>query len=72
MLGVIEALLALIGFVALVVACGALLGVWLEERDTEPAPDPYREGLDTAARISAKAWEAEQALYKAASQRPGE
>ena len=64
MLGLIEALLVLIGFLAVVGLAGLAFSAWLA-REAE-ATDPYRDGLNTAARISALAWEAEQAMYRAA------
>lgn len=66
MFAFIEAVLALIGLLT-VVAVYALYrdGVFDE---TEAPADPYRAGLDAAARISSLAWEAEQAMYRAAEQ----
>lgn len=68
------ALLATIGFLALVVICGLALALWLvEESVEETEPDPYREGLDASARISAMAFEADRLMHQIAQQeRSGE
>lgn len=65
MIELIEAVLALVGFFAVVGVTGLLIAMRSGVQPAAP-PDPYRDGLDTAARITAMAWEAEQALYRAA------
>lgn len=60
------ALLALIGFLALVVVCGLAIALWLEDAVEKAEPDPYREGLDASARISAMAFEAERMMHQIA------
>lgn len=67
MFALIEAVLAVVGL--LTVIAGYVMyrdGVF----DTPPpeSPDPYRAGLDATARLSSLAWEAEQAMYRAAEQ----
>lgn len=63
------ALLATIGFLVLVVICGLALALWLvEESVEETEPDPYREGLDASARISAMAFEADRLMHQIAQQ----
>jgi len=60
-MGVLEAVLALIGLVALI---GAVARWRLSESPVEPdLAAPYREGLEAAARIQAVALELEQRLY---------
>jgi hypothetical protein len=68
MIGLLEGLLALIGLLAVIAVAAVALSLWLVEQVEPDAErhDPYREGLDTAARISAMAWEAEQAMHRAA------
>lgn len=61
----IEAVLALVGLGSLVLAGAALVALSLED-DRPVVPDPYREGLDASARITAAGWEAERALFRAA------
>ncbi len=70
MLAFLEGLLALVGFLTLVAACGVWFSIWLEGQvvEDEESSGPYREGLDASARISAMAWEAEQAMHQAALQ----
>lgn len=62
------ALFAVFGFASLVAICAGVLAVLYGEwrRSEVDAPDPYREGLDAAARISALSFEAERAMYVAA------
>lgn len=62
---ILEAVLAVIGFLSLVLA-GAVLVALSFEDDRPVVPDPYREGLDASARITAAGWEAERALFRAA------
>jgi len=64
--GVLVALLALIGFLALVAVCGIAVALWLGETIENADPDPYREGLDASARISAMAFEAERMMHQIA------
>lgn len=66
------ALLAVIGFLALVVVCGIAFALWLGEAIEEADPDPYREGLDASARISAMAFEAERTMHQIAQDESGE
>lgn len=65
-MGVLVALLALIGFLALVAVCGIAVALWLGETIENADPDPYREGLDASARISAMAFEAERMMHQIA------
>ncbi|MGA3124863.1 MAG: hypothetical protein ABSF69_29300 [Polyangiaceae bacterium] len=62
-MGVVEAVLALIGLVALVAA----IVRWYERRVAEPVEvdlaAPYREGLHAAARLQGVAQELEQQIY---------
>lgn len=62
---VIEAVLAVIGFLSLVLACAVVVALSLED-DRPVVLDPYREGLDASARITAAGWEAERELFRAA------
>jgi hypothetical protein len=68
MIGFLEVVLALIGFAAVVLVCAAFVSAWYDERraNTPAAPDPYRDGLDATARLSAMAFEAAQAMHHAA------
>lgn len=63
---VLVALLALIGFLALIVVCGVAVALWFGDALDEADPDPYREGLDASARISAMAFEAERMMHQIA------
>lgn len=66
MTGVLQVVITL-ALIAAAVGCGAFAALWLRDRlgsgPLPPEPDPYREGLDTVARISAMAWEATQAMH---------
>ncbi len=64
MFAFIEAVLAVIGFLAVVGFCIGL-AVALDEAPA-PLPDPYRDGLDASARITAAGFEAERQLFLAA------
>jgi hypothetical protein len=66
------ALLAAIGFVALALVCALGIVLWLIETAEGQEPDPYRDGLDASARISAMAFEAERQMYQAAQEESGE
>jgi hypothetical protein len=67
------ALFALIGLLAVIVVCGIGFALWLLDSVEEADPDPYREGLDASARISAMAFEAERTMHQIAQQEePGE
>ena len=69
MIDFIVALLALIGFGVLLLGTVVALAVCLEE--TETTPDPYRESLDAAARISGMAFEAERTIHAIAHEEGG-
>jgi ABC-type phosphate transport system auxiliary subunit len=69
---VLVALLALIGFLALIAVCGVAFALWLVEVAEKADPDPYREGLDASARITAMAFEAERAMHQIAHEEPPE
>jgi hypothetical protein len=58
MMGFLEAILALVGFAAVVFVCAAFVSAWMEAERSEPPPDPYRDGLDATARISTLAFQA--------------
>ncbi len=60
----IEAVLLVLGFLSVVGACIGIAVAFAEP--TSPPADPYREGLEASARITAAAWEAERALFGAA------
>lgn len=62
------AALAAIGFLVVVLACALAIVLWLIEFAESQEPDPYREGLDASARISAMAFEAERAMHQAAQE----
>lgn len=68
----IEAILfAVVGVLSLLGAAGLLAYYrWQDRQSVEPPPrdDSYREALEAAARMSAKAWEAEQAMWHVAQQ----
>jgi hypothetical protein len=73
MIGVLEAVFAVVGVVATVAAIALAAGVWLELRfglfsgeESADAPDPYDEALAASARISAMAYEAHQAMQQTA------
>jgi predicted signal transduction protein with EAL and GGDEF domain len=70
MIGFLEAVLALVGFVAVVLVCAVFVSAWYDERRiaAAPVPEPYRHGLDATARLSAMAFEAAQAMHHAAGQ----
>ncbi len=61
---ILEAGLAVIGFLSLVLACA--LWVAPDVKNQVAARDPYREGLDSSARITAAGWEAQRELFHAA------
>lgn len=67
MFGLIEGLLALVGFIALLVIVGLWFAIWLNEQVDGPATeedhDPYVDALATAARISAQGYEAERLIH---------
>ncbi len=56
----IETILAVVG------ACAIAFGFFSEDEPPEPADDPYRDGLDSAARLSAMGFAAEKAMFEAA------
>lgn len=59
----IETVLAFVGVIALIAVFGVAFAFWLlQPIDPEPEADPYQDGLDATARITAAAWEAAQAL----------
>jgi hypothetical protein len=64
----IAVILAVLGFAGFVAICAGALAVLYEEwkRPKFETADPYREGLDAVARISALSFEAERAMYVAA------
>lgn len=60
----IESVLAIIGLLTVLYGVAVLL---FEDEAPQPdIPDAYRDGMESAARISAAAWQAEQALHHAA------
>jgi len=63
----LEAVLALIGLFA-VIAVYALYRDGVFDESPPGPPDPYREGLDAAARISARAWELDELMHQVAEQ----
>lgn len=65
-------LLALIGFLALAAICGIAVVLWLGEVIEKAEPDPYQEGLDVSARISAMAFEAERMMHQIAHEESSE
>lgn len=65
-------ILAVVGFATIVALCVAGLVALYEKRESPPAADPYRDGLDAAARISAAAFEAERLMHIAAENARGE
>lgn len=67
MFAVIEAVLAVIGLLAVGVVYAMYQDGVFDTPPPEP-PDPYRAGLDATARLSSAAWEAEHAMYRAAAQ----
>ncbi len=67
MFAVIEGVLAVIGLLA-VAAVYAMYQDGVFDAPPLGPPDPYRTGLDATARMSSLAWEAEQAMYRAAEQ----
>ncbi len=70
MIEFIEAVLALIGLLAVIAIGAVLVSVWFEEQldGIDNDAGPFREGLDAAARISAMAFEAEQAMHQASQE----
>jgi hypothetical protein len=61
------AILAVVGFASLVALCAAGLAALHDDwRGQPPAADPYRDGLDASARISAMAFETERLMHAAA------
>jgi len=71
-MGVLVVLLALVGFLALIAVCGIAFALWLGETAGKADPDPYREGLDASARISAMAFEVERMMHQIAHEEPPE
>lgn len=71
-MGVLVALLAVIGFLALIAVCGIAFALWLGDALDEADPDPYREGLDASASVSAMAFEAERMMHQIAHEAPPE
>jgi hypothetical protein len=66
MSGIFFVILALVGVAAVVALCVAGLAALYEEwLNPPPVGDPYRDGLDASARISAVAFEAERAMFAA-------
>lgn len=60
------AAIAVIGFATLVAVCAGVATALCERRIHPPPPDPYREGLDAAACISAAAFALERELHQVA------
>lgn len=74
-MGLIEGFLVLVGFLAVVGCCAIAAAVWLDEKAVRfevAESDPYRDGLDAAARISGRAFEAERTLHQIAQQEHGD
>lgn len=67
-MGVLVGLLALIGFLTLIGICGLAFALWVDGAVDQVRPDPYREGLDASARISAVAFEAERLMHQIAQE----
>lgn len=61
---VLLGLLALVGVVALIAVCGIAFALWIGGLLERAGPDPYRDGLDASARISAMAFEAERLMHQ--------
>ena len=61
-------ILAVVGLIALTGWAIGPLANWLEGQIEPPdeVPAVYLDGMEAASRISAAAWEADQALYRAA------
>lgn len=72
MFGLIEGLLAVVGFIALLVIVGFWFAIWLNEQVGDPLTeedhDPYVDALATAARISAQGYEAERIIHTLSQQ----
>jgi hypothetical protein len=71
MLETIATILIAVGFFSLVAVCAAGIAAWIEGKKIELTVtdhDPYRDGLEAAARISGAAFEAEQLLHQAGQQ----
>lgn len=63
----LEAVLAVIGVLAAVAVYALFQDGVFDDAPASP-PDPYREGLDAAARISARAWELDELMHQVAEQ----
>lgn len=63
---VVLAVLALIGVLAVIAVCGLAFALWIGTVLDEAEPDPYRDGLDASARISAMAFEADRLMHQIA------
>jgi len=61
-------MLAVAGLIALAGWAIGPLSAWLERQIERPqeVPSAYLDGMEAASRVSAAAWEADQALYRAA------
>lgn len=59
-------MLAAVGLLALAGLTVIWVTEWLEAEPADEIPAAYRDGMEAASRVSAAAWEAEQALYRAA------
>ncbi|MGE5335862.1 MAG: hypothetical protein ACM3JL_00370 [Nitrososphaerota archaeon] len=64
---VLVVLLAVAGIAVPVTFCWVLISLSHEDAP-EPDPDPYQEGLDASARISAMAFEAERTMHQLAQE----
>jgi hypothetical protein len=62
------ALFAVVSFLALVLLCAVAIVAWLIEAAENAESDPFREGLDASARISAMAFEADRLMHQIAQQ----
>ena len=68
MFDLIVFMLGVVGLIALAGMAMRPLSAWLERQCASPqeVPRAYLDGMEAASRISAAAWEADQALYRAA------
>ncbi len=69
-LAVLIGIAIVVGLLVFAFVGGLACAVWLDELTADSEPDPYREGLDASARVTAMAFEAERMMHQIAHEEP--